>query len=53
MPLISQESLARDFWVHTCSAKDGATVHTQNGQACFFCSLTEQQTEQAPPAAEE
>lgn len=53
MPLISQESLARDYWVHYCSSKNNATVHTQLGQSCFFCSTTEQQVEPTPPSTPE
>jgi hypothetical protein len=52
MPLISQESLARDFWVHLCESKDGSTVHTQNNEPCFFCSKTEQQVKETPPTDE-
>ena len=53
MPLISPETLARDFWVHYCGSKDGSTVHTQHNQSCFFCSATEQQVQNTPPSSEE
>lgn len=52
MPLISEETLARDYWDHSCETKDGSTVHTPNGHACFFCSKTEQQVKETPPTDE-
>jgi len=41
MSLIPQETLARDFWLHKCEAKEGSNVYTEKGKACPYCSTPE------------
>lgn len=44
MSLIPQDKLARDFWQHDCSAKDGAVVYNEKGKPCPFCGAKESTT---------
>lgn len=43
MSLVSQNDLKTNYWLHKCSAKEGALVYNQKGDPCMFCKKTEQQ----------
>lgn len=43
MPLVPQEKLQTEYWLHRCSERSEGLTYTSNGAECFRCKKTEEQ----------